>query len=85
MRHMHCTKVGYETLDSAIAALINIRRRTSGRKPKVPCSVYLCEHCGHWHLTSKPPHGRKKPWWHQRVVDALARESRVAVSLAPSS
>lgn len=44
-------KLRYQTMESAKRRLAHLLLRVPGH---YPCRAYPCEHCGGWHLTSRP-------------------------------
>jgi cytochrome c5 len=61
---MACQKNPYHTQFVALHALEAIR--AAGKSGKQPVRAYPCEHCHHWHLTSKKRTG-KVPKWERRL------------------
>ena len=55
---MSCSKVRYDSLQQAGAALRTIRKRGTGAKR--PRRAYPCRSCSGWHLTSEPIAGAPK-------------------------
>ncbi len=52
---MKCSngKIGYDTCDLALEALIDHRARFNHKENSGPINVYECTICGLWHFTSK--------------------------------
>jgi hypothetical protein len=57
-----CTKITHSTPWHANRALQEIIRQGSSSGGKLPASVYPCEGCKGWHLTSKRAAGKAKKW-----------------------
>ncbi|MEY9777705.1 hypothetical protein ABH915_003313 [Arthrobacter sp. MW3 TE3886] len=57
-----CTKITYPTLWHANRTLQEIIRKGSSSGGKLPASVYPCQDCKGWHLTSKRAAGTAKKW-----------------------
>ena len=53
MRKCSTNKRVYESYDSAVSALIEARTRFDYTKDRGPVTVYQCEECGYYHLTSQ--------------------------------
>lgn len=49
-----CGKIGYETEDKALRALLNTWAASDRNPQRQECRAYLCPQCNRWHLTSKP-------------------------------
>lgn len=58
---MACSKRSYDSENLAVTALIEARIRFDNN---TSCTVYQCDDCGQWHLTSKGN-------MHQKLKEAL--------------
>ena len=81
---LECEKIRYQTLNRAGLALRAIRRRTAGRRTRLPVGIHWCSRCAGWHLTSKRV---KLPRWARsaRTPDSWLEPPRLLASLTGSS